>query len=239
MADNTKKKQTIDRAYYNREYYLKHVDRFDKKDHFTMVKVARVRSLLEPDRGELIVDLGSGVGTMAAMLASSGAVTICMDYSPDSLRLARASFSKESPDCVFRGVCCDGRAMAVVDDSIDGIMAVDFTEHLDDTMLMPTIREAFRILKRGGRFVIYTPSRTHFFERLKKHNIVLKEDKSHIGLRTMKEYVDILGQSGFSVAKSFFEPTHIPVLNWVERAVIHMPFVGSLARRRICICAVK
>jgi SAM-dependent methyltransferase len=240
MADTVKKQTSIiDRTYYNREYYVKHVDRFDRKDRFTMVKVSRVRSLLLPRKNELIMDLGSGVGTMMSLLAPSGAHMIGMDYSSDSLMLARVCFEKEAPGLVFRGICCDGRDIAVRDGSIDGIMAVDFTEHLNDAMLRPTVHEVFRILKKGGRFVIYTPCKTHLFERLKRHNIVLKEDKSHIGLRTMKEYIDIMENVGFNVTKSFFEATHIPVFNMAERIVMNLPLIGSLARRRICICAIK
>jgi hypothetical protein len=94
-------------------------------------------------------------------------------------------------------------------------------------------------LKPGGRFIVYTPSKTHFFELLKKRNIILKEDKSHVGLRTMKEYVNILSRAGFVVKESYFEPTHIPVFNFLERTLMPIPGIGDLFKRRICICAVK
>jgi SAM-dependent methyltransferase len=233
------KKPVIDRNYYNRDYYLKHLDRLSKRDRFTRVKVSRVLALLSPRAGERIIDLGSGVGTMMALLASSGASMIGVDYSPDSLQLAKAGFLREVPERVFRGICCDGRAIAVRDDSIDGIMAVDFTEHLDDDMLVPTVREVFRVLKKGGRFVVYTPSKTHLFEHLKKRNIILKRDKSHIGMRTMQAYKAMLTQTGFTIQKAYFAPTDIPVFNTVEYCAMQIPVIGGLARRRICICAVK
>jgi cyclopropane fatty-acyl-phospholipid synthase-like methyltransferase len=239
MAEKPTQQSAIDRRYYDRGYYGKHLDRFEKKDRFTRVKVSRVLALLAPKEGERIVDLGCGVGTMMAFCASTGAFLIGMDYSSDSLALARECFGKQATDRVFRGICCDGRMMPVKEGSVDGIMAVDFTEHLDDATLAPTIGEAFRILRKGGRFVIYTPSKTHLFERLKKHNIILKRDNSHIGMRTMKEYCAMLVSAGFTVRKSLFAPTDIPGFNAVERAVMHLPFVAGLARRRICILAVK
>jgi SAM-dependent methyltransferase len=239
MTDRTNQPSVIDRRYYNRDYYGKHLDRFARKDRFTRVKVSRVLALLSPKEGERIVDLGCGVGTMMAFCASTGAFLIGMDYSSDSLALAGECFGKQAPDRVFRGICCDGRAMPVKEGSVDGIMAVDFTEHLDDATLVPTVGEAFRVLRKGGRFVIYTPSRTHLFERLKKHNIILKRDSSHIGLRTMKEYCAMLVSVGFTVRKSLFAPTDIPGFNAVESVAMHLPFVAGLARRRICILAVK
>jgi hypothetical protein len=55
----------------------------------------------------------------------------------------------------------------------------------------------------------------------------------------MKEYVDMLKRCGFSVEASWFAPTDIPVLNILERVLIPIPLIGGLARRRICIRAVK
>jgi ubiquinone/menaquinone biosynthesis C-methylase UbiE len=229
----------IDRNYYDKDYYAKHLERLAKKDRFTRVRVKRVFSLLRPKQGERIIDLGTGVGTMMVLLASSGATIVGMDYSYDSLQLAKKNFRQKEPKRLFLGVCCDGRDIAVTNSSVDGVMAIDFTEHLDDSLFVPTVLEVFRILKPGGRFIVYTPSKTHIFELLKKHNIILKEDKSHIGLRTMKEYIDILSTAGFTVKDSYFEPTHIPVFNIFERTIMPIPGMGDLFKRRICICAVK
>jgi SAM-dependent methyltransferase len=229
----------ITSAYYNRAYYAKHLERLNKKDRFTRVKINRVASLLRPKTGERIIDLGCGVGTMTILLTPLGATMIGMDYSPDSLAIARECFRKEEPTRAFRGFCCDGRAIAMGNDTVEGVIAVDFTEHLDDALLVPTVQEVYRVLKKGGKFVVYTPCKTHLFERLKKHNIILKEDVSHIGLRTMKEYLIILKAARFSICESYFEPTHIPLFNILEKAIMPFPALGDFAKRRICIRAEK
>lgn len=148
----------IDRRYYDTVYYGQHAERLVRKDRFTRVKVDRVRRLLDPRSGELIVDLGCGVGTMMTLLASSGAAMIGMDFSQESLRVARGWFAREVPHGMFRAFCSDGRAIALRNCSVDGVMAVDFTEHLDDTILFAMANEVYRILKPGGRFVVYTPA---------------------------------------------------------------------------------
>ncbi len=229
----------FDKKFYDQAYYSKHLERLDRKDRFTRVKTARVLSLLSPGKGERIVDLGCGIGTMMILLASSEATMFGADYSPKSLALAKKCFKREEPSRIFRGICCDGRMLAMQSGSVDGVMAVDFTEHLDNSLLLPTIKEVYRILKDDGRFVIYTPNNGHFFELLKAHNFILKKDVSHVGLRTMKEYLDILTQAGFSISNHYFEPTHIPVFNQVEKLLMHVPWLRNLARRRICIRAVK
>jgi cyclopropane fatty-acyl-phospholipid synthase-like methyltransferase len=229
----------ITRAYYDTSYYIRHADRLFKNDRFTRVKVKRVFDLLRPRPHEVILDLGSGVGTIMIALAKLQVRPIGLDYSKQSLNLAQEYFNNSNTGSSFWGVCCDSRDIGLKNESLDGIAAVDFTEHLDDAFLDLTLKEAYRVLRKGGRLIIYTPCRTHLFEILKRHNILLKEDKSHIGLRTMKEYQTILKQCGFKISDSCFAPTHIPVINTFETILMPLPLIGNLARRRICICSVK
>jgi cyclopropane fatty-acyl-phospholipid synthase-like methyltransferase len=229
----------ITRAYYDTSYYVRHADRLYKNDRFTRVKIKRVFDLLRPRPHEVILDLGSGVGTIMIALAKLQVRPVGLDYSKQSLNLAKEYFKNSTAGSGFRGVCCDSRDMGLKNESLDGIAAVDFTEHLDDAFLARTLKEAYRTLKKGGRFIIYTPCRTHLFEILKRHNIILKEDKSHIGLRTMREYQTILKRCGFEILNSCFAPTHIPVINNLEILLMALPLIGNLARRRICICSVK
>jgi cyclopropane fatty-acyl-phospholipid synthase-like methyltransferase len=229
----------ITKEYYDETYYRLHAIRLSENDRFTRVKIKRLVSLLRPLKNEMILDLGSGVGTIMIALARSGVKTVGMDYSKQSLGLAASYFALANAKEQFNGVCSDGKNMGIKNESFQGVAAFDFTEHLDDSFLLPVFAEVYRILKRGGRFAIYTPNKSHLFEILKKRNIILKEDKSHIGLRTMKEYTDILSQTGFTVKESYFEPTHIPVFNILEQAMMPIPGIGNLFKRRICICAVK
>jgi SAM-dependent methyltransferase len=229
----------ITKEYYDETYYRLHELRLRENDRFTKVKIQRLVSLLRPLKNEMILDLGSGVGTIMIALTRSGVKTVGMDYSKQSLGLAASYFTLANAKEQFNGVCSDGKNMGIKNESFQGVAAFDFTEHLDDSFLLPVFAEVYRILKKGGRFAIYTPNKSHLFEILKKHNIILKEDKSHIGLRTMKEYTHILSHTGFTVKNSYFEPTHIPVFNILERAMMPIPGIGGLFKRRICICAVK
>lgn len=196
-------------------------------------------SLLQPQKNESIVDLGSGVGTIMVALSKLGVKITGIDYSKHSLAIAKKYFHEQFPEKQFKGICCDSRNIGLKSNEFNGVAAVDFTEHLDDAFLIATVSEVFRILNKGGKFVIYTPNYTHLFERLKKHNIILKEDKSHIGLRSMNQYIAILKNCGFLIKEAYFEPTHIPIFSLIEKILISIPGLGELAKRRICICAVK
>ncbi len=229
----------VDRKYYTRSYYIGLNKLLGMRNRFTRVKVDRVAAMLRPQAGEMILDIGCAVGTMAIRMSGSGASIINLDFSEDSMRVAKENFGELAPGKAFRGVCTDCLQMGIKNESIDAVMAVDFTEHVYDDCVQPVFTEIHRVLKRGRRFVIYTPNVKHLFERLKKRNIILKENKSHVGLRTMDDYVHLLKKCGFQIEKSFFKPTHIPVYSWIERIFMGSPFVGDLFKRRICILAIK
>lgn len=228
-----------DRHYYDSKYYQGHLERLRKMDRFTKVRVARVRRFLAPAPNERIVDFGCGVGTMMISLVDTGAQFIGVDYSETSLRMARSLYAEFTGKRDFRGMCSAGEQLPLENGSIDGFMAVDFTEHITEEMLRLTLAETFRALRPGGRLLIYTPNPEHLFERLKARNFLLKQDPSHIGLRTMSAYVNAAQHAGFHPVRQEFEPTHIPLYSVAERMLMHLPMVGSLARRRICLLLEK
>lgn len=234
-----RREETIvpDRNYYDRHYYRGHIDSIACGDRFTRVKLGRIDSLLGAAAGLRVLDLGCGIGTVMLHLAGRGAWTVGLDFSETSLRIASTVFARKQT--AFRGVCCDGRALALASASVDAVTAVDFTEHIDDSFLAATVREVFRVLKPGGRFVVYTPNCRHLFERLKARNILLRRDPSHIGMRPMKAYCEALRSAGFVLDTTCYETTHLPVYSLVEKIFLPLPVVGTLARRRICIRAVK
>jgi|WetSurMetagenome_2_1015567.scaffolds.fasta_scaffold325890_2 SAM-dependent methyltransferase len=229
----------VDRKYYNKDYYNGLPKLLDMGNRFTRVKVNRVSSLLQPKAGEMVLDIGCGGGTMLILMSGSGALMVGLDFSEDSLRIAKGNFARLAPGKPFRGVCTDSQNLGLKNTSIDGVMAVDFTEHVYDQSIQRVLAEITRVLKPGCRLVIYTPNVGHLFERLKKRNIILKENKSHVGLRTMEEYVILLRNCGLEIEKSFFEPTHIPVFSLIERVLMNLPVAGGLFKRRICILAAK
>jgi hypothetical protein len=49
----------------------------------------------------------------------------------------------------------------------------------------------------------------------------------------------MLVKVGFTVEQSYFRPTDIPLFNFLETLCMRLPLIGNLAKRRICIRAVK
>lgn len=220
--------------HYDDAYYADLADRYARRSRFARQRVANVLSLLPPLEGRRVVDIGCGMGTFAIECARRGAVALGVDPAPAALPAARRVAKAEG----VRGasfVRADGVRLPLADGSMDLALAADVTEHLDEATLASLLAEAARVLRPGGRLVLYTPSPTHIFERLRDSRL-MKPDPSHIGLRPAEELVAAVQRAGLRVERVAFLPSHLPVWNRLERALGR--WVGAL-RRRIGIVAVR
>ncbi|MEO6323218.1 MAG: hypothetical protein ABIT01_08915, partial [Thermoanaerobaculia bacterium] len=112
-------------------------------------------------------------------------------------------------------------------------------EHIDDPTLVLMLRECHRILKPGGALGIYTPDRAHYVERLKAHDLILKQFPQHIAVRFAREYRRFLAQAGFTLALDTYSVSPFPGVRWIERALAAVPLLGETFRYRILMRAVK
>jgi hypothetical protein len=78
--------------------------------------------------------------------------------------------------------------------------------------------ESKRVLVPNGTLSIHTPNPKHVIERMKAHDLVLKQNPTHIGLRTSHELRDELERAGFAIELDLKRPSFYPGLRRVERA---------------------
>ena len=121
--------------------------------------------------------------------------------------------------------------------SFDKVAAIDFTEHVDDGVLVRVLRECRRVLRADGKLAIFTPCASHYVERLKRRNIILKQIPGHIAVRGPAAYHRLLLQNGFSIDWLYFSPSTYPLFGYLDRWFANMPIVGPSFRFRICIVA--
>src|SRR5579872_3656348 len=94
----------------------------------------------------LVLDVGGGNGRLARLLPGMGLRCVLVDLSPAMLALA--------PRPAIRA---DGARLPVADASADAVAALYTLYHYDDPR--PPIREARRVLRRGGLFAACAPAR--------------------------------------------------------------------------------
>jgi ubiquinone/menaquinone biosynthesis C-methylase UbiE len=109
-----------------------------------------VLELLGNLRGQKVLEIGSGDGTLAVTLAERGASIVGLDASRPMLDAAAARVTMANADVAL----CRGLAEALpfADDAFDAVVAVTILCFVDDAE--GTFKEIGRVLRPGGRLVI-------------------------------------------------------------------------------------
>ena len=107
-------------------------------------RLLAIARALHPSKGRLVLDLGCGKGRFAARLRALGAIVVGLDRS--SAMLAGGAGGAR-----VRG---SARRLPFASESFDAVVAVEVFEHLAPVDLSPSLVEAARVLRPGGRLAI-------------------------------------------------------------------------------------
>jgi len=237
MSNEDKQKQEEMREWYDSgDYFDTKIDVFaDMESPFQKYRLSKVLQIYHPSKEERVLDLGCGWGTFTFALAPICKEVVGLDYSAKSVEICRKLAKKHNLDNI-EFVRADASETEQEDNSFDVVIAADLFEHLYPDISIKTVNEAFRVLKPGGKFVIWTPHRGHFLEILKNHDIIIKHDPAHVDYKSMKWLIDNLKETGFDIEKQYYAESHLPVLRTLEKAFIP---ILPWARRRIAILSRK
>ena len=179
---------------------------------WTRLRLRAVRDLVEPRPGDRVLDLGCAAGAITHFLSTFGCDVVGVDAEELAIERARALF----PGLRFE--VADVAALPLPDASFDKAVAADLVEHLEDGTFAAMLRELRRVLVPGGTVSLYTPNPRHPIERLKKRNLILAENATHIGLRTEGQLAEGLAAAGFEIDRREWRASFIPGLRLAERA---------------------
>lgn len=227
----------LDEDYYDQSpYFNRGAAVFtDLGSPFQRYRIAKVLEIYAPGPDETVLDLGCGWGTFSFALASLCKHVTGVDFSQRSTDLCNETLATKAYANV-RFVCADAQDTGFDAESVDVIICADLVEHLYPDGFERVMNECRRLLRRGGKLVLWTPHRGHIFEILKNHNIILKRDESHVDYKSMPRLLDALTTRRFTVLKHYYVESHFPVIKIIER--LFGRFVPIL-RRRIAILAEK
>lgn len=118
---------------------------YDRKHAFVFEYGEGVLSLLAPQPGERILDVGCGTGHLTSRIAASGARVIGIDSSAEMIEAARAGY----PGIEFLLADAADFSFAEPFDAVFSNAALHWVERAEDAVVCMS-----RALKDGGRFVV-------------------------------------------------------------------------------------
>jgi SAM-dependent methyltransferase len=114
-------------------------------------------------RGKRVLDMGSGTGYGAALLAETAATVTGLDISNEAVRHASENYARANLS--FVQARCDRTGLSDAD--FDLITAFEVIEHLSHWKSM--LQEVRRLLAPGGQFVVSTPNKSYYAEARRLH----------------------------------------------------------------------
>lgn len=198
-----------------------------------------VLRVVAPRLVDRVLELGAARGDVTFLLAGHAREVVGLDASDDALALAEAARTARGIANVsfVKGDVAD--LSAFPDASFDAVAAIDLVEHVDDPTLRAMLEGARRVLRAGGRLGLYTPDRAHYVERLKAHDLVLRQFPQHIAVRRAEAYRRFLGEASLALELDTWSVSPFPLVRHLERALAPLPLVGPTFRYRILMRARK
>lgn len=227
----------IGKEYYDQSDYFEgrtgHLT--DMQSPFQRYRVQKVLDIYPPMSGQRVVDFGCGWGTFGFELSNRVAEVVGIDFSEKSIELCNRRLDSD-PRENLTFLCADAGDTGLAADSYDLVIAADLFEHLYPDDSVRVVREAYRILKPGGRFSVWTPHRGHFLEVLKNRDILIKRDVSHVDYKSLARMKGMMEEAGFGIERAYYAESHLPGLRIAERLL--QGFV-PLLRRRVAVLGQK
>lgn len=125
-----------------------------------------MHKLMEFDKhkGELLLEIGGGMGTDLAQYAKNGARIVDFDLAEGHLRLAKTNFQKRGLDGIF--LQGDAERLPFNDNSFDMVYSNGVLHHIPN--MHRVVQEIFRVLKPNGRAIVmvYAENSKHYWENI-------------------------------------------------------------------------
>ena len=159
-------------------------------------RILQASNITPQDR---VLDLGCGIGNILIALAERIAFSypaVGVDVSPDLVRIGEHEIARAAMQDRIRLQVAPATRLPFEDGSFDVVLTSHVLKHLDDEALLTSFREVVRVLRPGGRFLLWE------FEKSSRSALLFWSARLSglppaFQLRTSAEFSAALRLSGF------------------------------------------
>lgn len=170
---------------------------YEPKDKNSQKRISLMLNIIKPAEGDVILDIGCGVGTWAYHCAKLGAKSYGIDYSSESIKIAE-NLSKQF-GVVDKTKFIVGRvgSLPFEDCFFDKVVSNSIIEHISHEEKDLMLKEMCRVLKDDGFILTITPNAIRdkiglIWKRITFQKISKWDVKAHFGLISKRRYEKIL-----------------------------------------------
>ncbi len=146
-------------------------------------------------RGKKILELGCGGGEASVYFAKKGAIVTATDISGGMVKVVKKLATKHKVK--VHTAQCRSDKIPFPNESFDIVYAANLMHHVKH---LPTLKESYRVLKKGGIFVSYDPLAhnplINIYRRMATD--VRTEDEAPIKMKDLKEFRKIFSKVEYS-----------------------------------------
>ena len=168
-----------------------------------LLGISRLRkTLLETadlDHAADVLDIGCGTGALALLIKQLNPHVKVVGLDPDAKALARATRKTERASAIVTFTQGYSEELPYRDGSFDRVLSSFMFHHVSDEAKPHMLREAFRVLRRGGSFHMLDMARTNDEElkgRMKLHGMM-----RHMTQNSDSRIIELFQRAGFSSVK--------------------------------------
>lgn len=186
--------------------------------HAAGADLAIVLQLLKPRPEWTVLDVATGAGHTAALIAPFVSRVVATDLTPEMVAESVALFTKKSLANATAEVH-DVESLGFASGSFDAVTCRIAPHHFLD--ITKACREIARVLKRGGVFVLEdnTVPESKRFDTF-VNNVERLRDPTHIRSYTVREWKSMLAAAGFTVERVRHYRKRHDVADWIGRSGI-------------------
>lgn len=221
---NTQLTQQQLRDFYRQDYVEHHATTANDR-------LSRLLPHIDWRTDDRVLDCACGSGQFLELIHDRVAHYVGVDFSAEFIHKC---IEQQNEDGIRNAefVCADLVDFCTAHpQEFDKCFAFDFSEHIYDDDFVRIFRAIHTCLKPGGQLYIHTPSADYFLEKFKAAG-VLKNDPTHVGVRTGPQMCRLLHQAGFLSPRVEHLAHYVTVLKRLH-FLSALPWVGRLFQARL------